>query len=116
MRQFLKAFILLATSVVVSACSNGYYVDLAGLQQRHATIVGKQSSAAPVRRQESQKAVQQPAVTDMVGRASDTTGRRAEEFKPWHKRGTPEAQQLEAEQFAREQRLKEMINRICRGC
>jgi len=121
MRQILKALILLATSVVVSACTNGYSVDLAGLQQRHATIVEKQSVAAPVRRQESQKALaaasdQESATTGTVGHASDITVGRAKEFKPWPKRGTPEAQQLEAEQSAREQRDKEAMKSICRGC
>src|SRR6267154_6359664 len=91
-----------------AACSNGYYADPAGLQQRHSTIVGQQSAAAPVKRQEPWKALasvpdQQLATTGMVGQASDITVGRAKEFRPWPKRGAPEAQPLEAEESAREQ-------------
>jgi len=39
----------------------------------------------------------------MVGQASDITVGRAKEFRPWPKRGAPEAQPLEAEESAREQ-------------
>jgi|SRR5712671_3177804 hypothetical protein len=121
MRQLSKAVILLGASVVVSACSNGYYVNLAELEQRHSTKVGKQSASAPVKRQESQRALasasdHQRPTTGTIGHASDITVGRANEFKPWPKRGTPEAQQIEAEEIAREQRDKEAIKSICRGC
>jgi hypothetical protein len=38
------------------------------------------------------------------------------EIRPWPKRGTPEWNQLQAEELAREQRIKEVMSSICRGC
>jgi hypothetical protein len=41
---------------------------------------------------------------------------RPNEIRPWPKRGTPEWNQLQAEELAREQRIKEVMSSICRGC
>jgi hypothetical protein len=50
--------------------------------------------------------------------SNDTTGSvaRSNETKPWPKRGTPEFEQLQAEELAREERIKEVLSSICRGC
>jgi hypothetical protein len=48
--------------------------------------------------------------------AGDVTGSTARSNRPWPKRGTPEWDQLEAEEIAREQRIKEVLSSICRGC
>ena len=41
---------------------------------------------------------------------------KAGDIKPWPRRGTPEWEQLQAEEIAREQRIKEVLSSICRGC
>ena len=48
----------------------------------------------------------------------DITGSiaRSNDIRPWPKRGTPESDQLQAEELAREQRIKEVLSSICRGC
>jgi len=48
----------------------------------------------------------------------DITGSiaRSNDIRPWPKRGTPEFDQLQAEELAREQRIKEVLSSICRGC
>ena len=58
--------------------------------------------------------VQPAALTD----AGDITGSmgRSNDVRPWPKRGTPEFDQLQAEELAREQRIKEVLSSICRGC
>jgi hypothetical protein len=50
--------------------------------------------------------------------ADDITGSiaRSNNIRPWPKRGTPEFDQLQAEEQAREQRIKEVLSSICRGC
>src|SRR5262245_55553844 len=42
--------------------------------------------------------------------------RRTSEIRPWPKRGTPEWDQLQAEEIAREQRIKDVLTSICRSC
>jgi hypothetical protein len=41
---------------------------------------------------------------------------RPDAIRPWPKRDTPEWNQLQAEELAREQRIKEVMSSICRGC
>ena len=36
--------------------------------------------------------------------------------RPWPKRGTPEFEQLQAEEIEQENRAKAAIHSICRGC
>jgi hypothetical protein len=55
----------------------------------------------------------QPAVSTNAG---DITGSTARSNRPWPKRGTPEWDELQAEELAREQRIKEVLSSICRGC
>ena len=50
-----------------------------------------------------------------VGRANGTVdGPR--HMRPWPKRGTPEFEQLQAEEAEREARIRDAIRSICRGC
>ena len=60
------------------------------------------------------QSVQPAAFTD----AGDIAGSiaRSNDIRPWPKRGTPEFDQLQAEELAREQRIKEVLSSICRGC
>ena len=37
-------------------------------------------------------------------------------LRPWPKRGTPEFEQLQAEEIEQENRIKSAIHGICRGC
>ena len=50
--------------------------------------------------------------------AAEITGSiaRSNDIRPWPKRGTAEFDQLQAEELAREQRIKEVLSSICRGC
>ena len=48
--------------------------------------------------------------------ADDITGSVARSTRPWPRRGTAEWDQLQAEELAREQRIKEVLSSICRGC
>jgi len=48
--------------------------------------------------------------------AGDITGSTGRSSRPWPKRGTPEWDELQAEELAREQRIKEVLSSICRGC
>jgi hypothetical protein len=68
------------------------------------------SPAPPVATQGTQPA----ALTD----AGEITGSiaRSDDIRPWPKRGTAEFDQLQAEELAREQRIKEVLSSICRGC
>jgi len=53
----------------------------------------------------------QPAADDITASIA-----RPSEIRPWPKRGTPEWNQLQAEELAREQRIKEVMSSICRAC
>ena len=53
-------------------------------------------------------------VTSSIGRVGDN--RPSGDIRPWPRRGTPEWDQLQAEEIAREQRIKEVLSSICRGC
>src|SRR5262245_37091899 len=102
MRHLSTAAALLAIGVVASACSNGYYVNLAEFRQRHATVVQQQRPAKRL------PAHTVPAtVSESQGKTTAATGN---ELKPWPKRGTPEAEQLEAEEIEREQRINQLIH------
>ena len=50
-----------------------------------------------------------------VGLAAGTDDR-PRHMRPWPKRGTPEYEQLQAEEAEREAKVKEAIRSICRGC
>jgi hypothetical protein len=56
--------------------------------------------------------------TQPVAAADDITASivRPIEIRPWPNRGTPEWNQLQAEELAREQRIKEVMSSICRAC
>jgi hypothetical protein len=64
----------------------------------------------------------EPAVatqrTQPAALTGDITGSiaRSNDIRPWPKRGTSEFDQLQAEELAREQRIKEVLSSICRGC
>src|SRR5262249_43205165 len=111
---------LLAIGAVSSACSNGYYVDLAEVRQRHAALAEQQPTLKRVKRPRARAAPAVPEsqheITSSAGPHSHTAMASGNEFKPWPKRGTTEAEQLQAEEIKREQRINEVIHNICRGC
>ena len=57
----------------------------------------------------------EPAARNNSGDVTGSIGRPAD-IRPWPRRGTPEWDQLQAEEIAREQRIKEVLSSICRGC
>jgi hypothetical protein len=83
-----------------------------------------QSMRAEVRQPQQVKHVVSPDPAAATQRAQptaltdDITGSiaRSNDIRPWPKRGTPEFEQLQAEELAREQRIKEVLSSICRGC
>jgi len=95
----------------------GLGASLCGCGSRYAALHADPPRVQRVKYDPSPEPAQrgEPAtVTD----AGDTTGSidRSNATKPWPKRGTPEFDQLQAEELAREQRIKEVLSSICRGC
>jgi hypothetical protein len=73
-------------------------------------------------RQREPEVSSEPAIATRVmqpeAAAADITASiaRPNDIRPWPKRGTPEWSKLQAEELAREQRIKEVMSSICRGC
>ena len=55
-------------------------------------------------------------VTGTVAQSAAPSATQSTVNRPWPRVGTPEWQQLEAEDAARERRIQDAINNICRGC
>jgi hypothetical protein len=57
-------------------------------------------------------------VMESVGTVGRATGAvdGPRHLRPWPKRGTPEFEQLQAEEAEREARIRDAIRSICRGC
>src|SRR5262245_18926144 len=96
----------------------GMGATLCGCASRPEAIRAEAQQPQRVRHEVSSEAAvatprTQPAALTNVG---DTTGSVDRSSRPWPKRGTPEWDQLQAEELAREQRIKEVLSSICRGC
>ena len=73
------------------------------------TKVAMRSQATPGAKSDVMESI------DTIGRGTGTVdGPR--HMRPWPKRGTPEFEQLRAEEAEREARIKDAIRSICRGC
>jgi hypothetical protein len=117
--------------LVLSGCSHREQVDLAQWRDYRSTAgatTGEESSR-PVKARANSAQARSPQT--MISRATDaraevepvgTVGRSTgtvdapKHMRPWPKRGTPEYEQLQAEEIEQENRIKAAIESICRGC
>jgi|SRR5262245_14190673 len=109
MIRFGTAFLLIGLGVSLCGCGSRYGALPADTPQLQRT----KHDPSPEPSVATQR-VEPAALTN----AGDTTGSiaRSDATRPWPKRGTPEFDQLQAEELAREQRIKEVLSSICRGC
>jgi len=107
MIRFGKALLLIALSGILWNCSSRPEVIRTEVRQRPSIKDGAVSEPSVAQRRI------EPAALNNLG---DITGSIDRSGRPWPKRGTPEWSQLEAEEIAREQRIKEVLSSICRGC
>jgi hypothetical protein len=94
----------------------GMGASLCGCASRHEAIAAEVQQPQRVSHELSPEpgvATPRPAVLTNAG---DITGSTARSTRPWPKRGTPEWDELQVEELAREQRIKEVLSSICRGC
>jgi len=107
MIRFGNALLLIGMSASLYGCASRQVAIRAEIQQPQRGEHEVSSEPAIARR------TKQPAAT-----ADDITASiaRSQEIRPWPKRDTPEWKQLQAEELAREQRIKEVMSSICRDC
>jgi hypothetical protein len=108
MIRFGKALALIGVGALLCSCSS-----------RHDTI-HTELRQQPIKHSDAPKyAVAprgiEPAARNNLGDVTSSIGRTSE-IRPWPKRGTPEWDQLQAEEIAREQRIKDVLGSICRSC
>jgi hypothetical protein len=107
MIRFGKALLLIGMGASVCGCASRQVATRAEFQEPQRGVQEMSPEPAVVTR------TIQPAAP-----ADDVTASiaRPNAIRPWPKRGTPEWNQLQAEELAREQRIKEVMSSICRGC
>jgi hypothetical protein len=112
---------LTIATLILPGCANRQQVDLTqwrdyrpdrGEESPSRTKVAKRSQEVP--------SAKSAASSDMksvgtVGRGTGTVDG-PKYMRPWPKRGTPEFEQLQAEEAEREARIRDAIHSICRGC
>jgi outer membrane murein-binding lipoprotein Lpp len=118
---------LMLAQLVLSGCSSRQQVDLTQWRDYRATTA--EELPRPVKT--SAKPLWVRSAQAMASRATDahaevgsvgTVGRGArtndgpKHLGPWPKRGTPEFEQLQAEEIEQENRAKAATHSICRGC
>jgi len=109
------ALVLIGMSAILCACSSRY--ESARTEVRQPQPIHHDASAeVTVARPRRQAAT----ITDATNptHAAEVTGSigRTGDIRPWPKRGTAEWDQLQAEELAREKRIKEVLNSICHAC
>jgi outer membrane murein-binding lipoprotein Lpp len=118
---------LMLAQLVVSGCSNRQQVDLTQWRDYRATTAEELSrpvkaSANPSqvrsRQAMTSRATEAHAEVESVGAVGRATGTMdgPRHLRPWPKRGTPEYEQLQAEEIEQENRVRAAIQSICRGC
>jgi hypothetical protein len=113
-----RTICLLGMGVVISGCSSGYYVDpvdYLGKQPttRERVVLADRAPSRTARQTEAQ-----PVATAPSGNSATIgTSVRGDTMRPWPKRGTPELEQLQAEEAERNRKIKELLRTgVCRGC
>src|SRR5262249_50300481 len=118
---------LLLAQLVVSGCSSRQQVDLSQWRDyRDATAEESlrpvRTSAKPSRVRSAQAAASHATDAQSEVESVGTVGRAAgandgpRHLRPWPKRGTPEFEQLQAEEIELENRAKAATQSICRNC
>jgi len=122
---------LIVAYLVVSGCSHRQQIDLAQWREYRGTAGGTTAEelSRPVKTRANSTQARPPQT--MTSRAKDerdqlepvgTVGRSTgtidspKHMRPWPKRGTPEFEQLQAEEIEQENRVKAAVHSICRGC
>jgi hypothetical protein len=105
MIRFGNALLLIGMGASLCGCASGQVAIRAEIQQLQ-------------RGQHEVSSEPAIATRTIAAAADDITASiaRPNEIRPWPKRGTPEWNQLQAEELAREQRIKEVMSSICRAC
>ena len=107
MIRFGNALLLIGMGASLCGCASRQEVIRAEIQQPHRGEHEVSSEPAIATR-----------TTQSAASVDDSTASiaRSQEIRPWPKRDTPEWKQLQAEELAREQRIKEVMTSICRDC
>ena len=100
--------VLLLTGMGASLCGCASRHEVMRAEAQEPQRVKQVSPDPAVATQRIQPAALTGDITGSIARSND--------IRPWPKRGTPEFDQLQAEELAREQRIKEVLRSICRGC
>ena len=110
---------LMLAHLVLSDCSNRQQLDLTQWREYDPTTAEEPSRPVKASVDPSQARSRQATDADpkvgTVGRATGITDV-PKHLRPWPKQGTPEFEQLQAEEIERENRAKAAIHSICRGC
>jgi hypothetical protein len=107
MIRFGNALLLIGMGASLCGCASRQGAIRAEVQQsQQGTHEVSPAPAMATRR--TQPAAPTDDITASIARPND--------IRPWPKRGTAEFDQLQAEELAREQRIKEVMSSICRGC
>jgi hypothetical protein len=98
----------------------GICATLCQCSSSHEAIRTELRQQPPIKNDEAREPTVARRGIESAGRNNpgDVTGSigRPGEIRPWPRRGTPEWDQLQAEEIAREQRIKEVLSSICRAC
>jgi hypothetical protein len=111
MIRFGKTLVLIGFGALLCSCSS-----------RHDTIHAEFRQQPPIKDGPKYAVTRQgiePAgrnnLGDNLGDITSSIGPTSN-IRPWPKRGTPEWDQIQSEEIAREQRIKDVLSSICRGC
>ena|SRR3977135_3293680 len=107
MIRFCTVLLLIGVGASLCGCASRHEAMRAEVQQPQ-RVKNDVSPEPAVATQRTQPAALTGDITGSIARSND--------IRPWPKRGTPEFDQLQAEELAREQRIKEVLRSICRGC
>jgi len=99
--------------LVLSGCSNRQQLDLTQWREYRPTTAVELSR--PVKAPANPSQARSPVTDAHAERATGTTDG-PKHLRPWPNHGTPEFEQLQAEEIERENRVKAAIQSICRGC
>jgi hypothetical protein len=122
---------LMVVHLALFGCSHRQQVDLAQWRDYRSTAgpTTAEELSRPVKTRANSAQARSPQT--MISRVKDerdqvepveTVGRSTgtidgpKHMRPWPKRGTPEFEQLQAEEIEQENRVKAAIQSICRGC
>jgi hypothetical protein len=110
---------LLLASFMVGGCSSTPFVATHPAETTQWRLYRPgMESAAPRRRVRTASRPSPPVVARGVNGEMETTGTVAQSraHRPWPRVGTPEWNEIQAEDAARERRIQEAIGNVCRGC